>query len=130
MDRPAYTFADVRRMRRLILVDWEPPSDAALDALRIGDCVKIGAMFDPSRTVTDVKPIIREQYARKVGADMADRTTSEYFWVVITDIRSDGDDREYVGQVSNFLVYTEHHGLARNDTVTFRGQHVQQIHEA
>jgi hypothetical protein len=129
MDRPAYTFADVRRMRRLLLVDWDLPSEAALDALRIGDYVKIGAMFDPSRKVTDVIPIIRAQYAEKVGTDMADQTTSEYFWVVITDIRSEGDDREYVGRVSNFLAYTEHHGLARDDTVTFRGQHVQQIHE-
>ena len=120
MERPAYTFADVQRMRRLLVVDWELPSDAALDALQAGDWVK----------VTDVKPIIREQYARKVGPDKADRTTSEYFWVVITEIRADGDDREYEGKVSNFLVYTEHHGLACGDIVTFRRQNVQQINKA
>jgi len=130
MARPADTFADVQRMRRLLLVDWDLPSDAALDALQAGDYVKIGAMFDPSRKVADIKPIIREHYARKVGADIADRTTTEYFWVVITDIRADGKDREYVGTVSNFLAYTEHHGLAFDDTVTFRAQNVQQIQGA
>jgi len=37
MDRSAYAFADVQRMRRLLLTDWELPSEATLDALRIGD---------------------------------------------------------------------------------------------
>lgn len=125
----AYTLTDAHRRHAENPETFELPPESLLDALKPGSIVKICAEFDPDQVQSNVAPLARAQWARKVGADRAGRMDGERFWTVITAIDAAGAEPVYTGTIDNELIYSANHGLRYGDTVRFARRHVLQVHE-
>lgn len=125
----AYTLMDAQQLHIEYPDTFGVPPDALLDALKPGSIVKICAEFDPERMLTNVTPIARAQWARKVGAESADNTDGERFWTIITAVDGDGPEPTFTATIDNDLIYSAHHGLGCGDTVTFARRHILQVYE-
>ena len=128
MTLTAYTLTDAQQRHLENPDTFEVPPDALLDALKPGSIVKICAEFDPGRTLTNVTPIVRAQWARKVGAESAASMDGERFWTIITAVDGDGPAPTFTGTIDNDLIYSAHHGLSCGNTVTFARHHILQVH--
>jgi len=129
MPETAYTLTDARQRHAEHPDTFEVPPDSLLDALKPGSLVKVCAEFDPDRELSNVTPLTRAQWARKVGAERAANMDGERFWTVITAIDQGGTEPVYTGTIDNDLIYSANHGLRYGDTVTFTRRHILQVHQ-
>jgi hypothetical protein len=125
----AYILTDARQRHAEYPGTFELPPDSLLDALTPGSIVKICAEFDPERVLSNVTPLARAQWTRKVGADRAGRMDGERFWTVITAVDRGGREPVYTGTIDNDLIYSANHGLRCGDTVRFARRHILQVHQ-
>ena len=103
MVRFAYELIDVF-VRHQIDETVNVPSPIVVASLKPGDRAKVGVEFPPLEVANA-------------------RIVSEHFWVKVVEITPD----EFVGQVDNFLVFTDQHGIDRGDVVSFRRKNVLEV---
>ena len=100
-----YRLLDAWERHRAYPDTFHLPDPRALARLRPGSFAKIGAEFDPAPEAVE-----------DAGA--------ERFWTLVTEVAEADGAPLYRGRIDNDLLYTERHGLAYGDVVTFAPRHI------
>jgi len=114
-----YTLLDGVRLNAESPDTFHIPSASDIDALRVGDFIKVGANFDPALRL-DPNPAVMALFEAKFGKRPVD---TERFWVKIAEITPDG----YACTVCNDLVFSGYHGLQDGDPIPARRENILSI---